>query len=189
MVLVKLRVRTPRVLLRAQARQQAWQQARQRTRVRARARQRQRRWVRRQVRLPSHMRRVKLVQRRKRAGASSKCRFHCVSVEIMPRALTPHATRPYYPLKLTSNSTPSPNLFIELGSSAATTAATTDDSAELVWEAHVDATTGQTYYYCASTGVTSWGETDLTTWDQHEHDGQPYWYNRVTKRTTWSNPA
>lgn len=77
-------------------------------------------------------------------------------------------------------------------SSAATTAATTDDSAdgaELVWDAHTDETTGQTYYYCASTGVTSWGEADLTTWDRHEHDGKPYWYNRITRRTSWTNPG
>jgi len=56
------------------------------------------------------------------------------------------------------------------------------------WEAYTDAE-GRTYYLNSKTNETSWGEHDQLTWDRHEHEGAPYWYNRISRRTSWTDPA
>ena len=55
------------------------------------------------------------------------------------------------------------------------------------WTAHYD-DQGR-IYYANENGETSWGEYDVTTWDEHQHEGRAYWYNRVTRRTSWSDPS
>ena len=70
------------------------------------------------------------------------------------------------------------------------------------WEAHVDPSSGNTYYYNATTGETSWeppagfaaapaASSLPSEWQEgyDESTGKTYYYNTVTGETSWDPPA